>query len=285
MISLIQQATPSYGEGFAKISGESASPDLWDGLIGICAPFLGNTGASVKNIVDRNFIFTLTNSVWASSNIGAVVDFTADTNKLTMGGFPFIKGFNLFSPCTYIVIIKPRTLGQTTTSSKLIGFGDGTKADGFSLQASNALQYFSETTPTGQMTAKTATGIFNLNEWNVFAVTFPAALSLAAADIHIFCNGKRFPNSATETDGAGANPTTAFDRGAIGANDFKNNRTVDGTIALALIYNKVLSDSQIKQHSDDWWGFLRLSQFIPTTPPVGIDIRKHIISSYMRINN
>ena len=39
---------PSYEQGFAQSAGESADPNLWDGLSGLWLPSLGPTGHPIR---------------------------------------------------------------------------------------------------------------------------------------------------------------------------------------------------------------------------------------------
>jgi hypothetical protein len=78
---------PNYAQGFACQRGESACRELWDGLVGLWAPFLGPTGGTLLEWSGRRNDGTLENMTaaadWVLGEKGWALRFTADKAGVT----------------------------------------------------------------------------------------------------------------------------------------------------------------------------------------------------------
>jgi hypothetical protein len=70
---------PSYKSGYAQSAGESAHPNLWDGLVGAWMPSLGVTGGILRDVSENENHGTLTNmdpaTDWVTTSKGLALDF------------------------------------------------------------------------------------------------------------------------------------------------------------------------------------------------------------------
>jgi hypothetical protein len=89
---------PSCPSGFARHRGESAHPELWDGLVGLWAPHLGPTGDTVFNWspYGQAYNVTLTNmdaaTDWVSTRYGWALDFDGNSDYLNVPYRPGLSG-------------------------------------------------------------------------------------------------------------------------------------------------------------------------------------------------
>ncbi len=90
MISAPPQ-TPNYAQGFARYRGESAYPELWDGLVGLWAPLLGATGGVLFNWSPQGRAHdgTLVNmdpaTDWIDTRYGWALDLPASSGYVDCG--------------------------------------------------------------------------------------------------------------------------------------------------------------------------------------------------------
>jgi len=59
----VSNVSPSYHNGFARHAGESAHPELWEGLVGAWLPVLGPTGSTLRDVSGFQNHGTLTDMV------------------------------------------------------------------------------------------------------------------------------------------------------------------------------------------------------------------------------
>jgi len=74
-----KRSEPSYKSGYAQSAGESAHPNLWDGLVGAWMPSLGVTGGILRDVSENENHGTLTNmdpaTDWVTTSKGLALDF------------------------------------------------------------------------------------------------------------------------------------------------------------------------------------------------------------------
>lgn len=96
---------PSYGQGFVRCAAEAEYPNLWDGLVGLWAPFLGPTGLTLFDHSRRHNNGTLTNmdpaSDWMVGEMGYVLDVGSSgaTEHISVPGTP---AFTDISICFWV---------------------------------------------------------------------------------------------------------------------------------------------------------------------------------------
>lgn len=79
------QHRPSWKQGFARSASESAYPNLWKGLVGAWAPFLGPTGLTLHDVSGRYNHGTLTNGpTWVGSPGGGALSFDGSNDYVTI---------------------------------------------------------------------------------------------------------------------------------------------------------------------------------------------------------
>ena len=76
MSSVLQ--IPGYGQGFARCQAECEYPELWKGLVGSWAPYLGSTGTTLRDWSGHGNHGTLTSmdpaTDWVASQYGWAID-------------------------------------------------------------------------------------------------------------------------------------------------------------------------------------------------------------------
>lgn len=112
--------TPNYVQGLARLRGDSAYPELWDGLIGLWAPFLGPTGEMLFDWSGYQNDGTLTNmdpaTDWVGSSRGWALDFNGGSEWAQIPWYPDPR-----SPITVAVHAKL----DWSVSGYLFGVHDG----------------------------------------------------------------------------------------------------------------------------------------------------------------
>ena len=82
---VLKKPKPSYATGYAKNASESASPNLWKGLVGAWMPSFGVTGETLKDVSGNGNDGTLTNmnpaSDWVGTSKGQGLEFGYLTNE------------------------------------------------------------------------------------------------------------------------------------------------------------------------------------------------------------
>jgi hypothetical protein len=92
---------PSYKSGYAQSAGESAHPNLWDGLVGAWMPSMGVTGGILRDVSGNENHGTLTNmdpaTDWVTTSKGLALDFDGsdDFVSLPVDVLPLTIGFSV----------------------------------------------------------------------------------------------------------------------------------------------------------------------------------------------
>ena len=84
---------PSYATGFAQWPGQSEYPQLWTGLVGAWAPFLGVTGNKVSDLSGNGNTGTLAaDTHWVPGKFGPALDFDGTGDYVDCGILPQVEG-------------------------------------------------------------------------------------------------------------------------------------------------------------------------------------------------
>ncbi len=75
---------PSYAQGFARYWHESERPDLWEGLVGLWAPYLGPTGLTLFDWSGCRNHGTISGATWAVNDSGYYLDFLHANDGLVL---------------------------------------------------------------------------------------------------------------------------------------------------------------------------------------------------------
>ena len=67
---------PSYATGFAQWPGMSEYPQLWEGLVGAWAPYLGMTGNKLLDLSGHGSSGIITGATWVYGKSGPILDFS-----------------------------------------------------------------------------------------------------------------------------------------------------------------------------------------------------------------
>ena len=236
MISAPPQ-TPNYGQGFARHPGESAYPELWDGLVALYVPCLGPTGGRVPNWSSHGPAHDGTLSGmdagqdWVNTRFGWAVDLPASTGHIDCGnpsalaisGRPNISVFGLIkledsisyrgiwdnSEGTTAPLFR-FSLGSYLTQLRLV-IGDGTDYGSF----------YSDS------------GVVELDKWLHVGVTVAADNTIA-----FYCNGARRGVNTLDRDLAPSTASWKMGR-AMGFPD----RGLGGLMAVLAVYDRAVPAS------------------------------------------
>ena len=83
---------PSYRTGYARWPGESEYPQLWKGLVGAWAPFLGATGNKVFDLSGNGNTGTISGLVWESGKFGSTLNSDGSGNYIDCGDMTQTEG-------------------------------------------------------------------------------------------------------------------------------------------------------------------------------------------------
>ena len=101
---------PSYRTGFAQWRGVSEYPQLWNGLVGAWAPFLGATGGQVFDLSGNGNTGTFGNTpVWTPGKFPAIAFADADDDYINCGNPSSMQSMTQLSVvCWFNVTSKDR---------------------------------------------------------------------------------------------------------------------------------------------------------------------------------
>ncbi len=85
---------PSFVNGFARDRGESAYPELWDGLVGAWVPGLGKTGAVLRDFSGNKNHGALANADWVRNEGLLALDFDGINKEVVIPQSPELFGFD-----------------------------------------------------------------------------------------------------------------------------------------------------------------------------------------------
>lgn len=201
------------------------------------------TTARNSGILTSTLDGTLTNmaspatsiSGWNNGNYGKALAFDAADDKVDAGSNSTIDDMPTL---TYSAWIKPNTVGEAGTTGRI--FDKSTI--GFFLANTNAIE-FTITYSTQSLLVLSSNNSISMGAWQHVIATWDGTTN--ATGVHIYVNGREVTYQ-TQTDASGTRSTDAAANLTIGNRAGATDRTFDGLIDEAKLYNYPLSISQIK---------------------------------------
>lgn len=279
-ISVNSLARPSFATGYARSAAESASPNLFRGLVAAYLPILGNTGATWPDLIGGND-GTMTNALtdWGVSQYGPVVNFLS-SDKVTT---PTSSVWDI-SNMTAVILARPSTIGNTDTLL--------TKGNPASWQQVWDLQFiftagaWQYADSSGRRVRTDANTDWEADKWTVGAVRVRND-TVAATDVQLFTAGVE---TAYDIQDDGSTHTDDTTHSLVIGSRGDGNRQFEGDIAGVLYYQRLLTDNEIKTLTDDFVAPFRRRIHIPLVtqepPPAAdtggsyISVKSHVKPSY-----
>ena len=235
----------SFASGYARNGLESENPSLWRGLVGAWVPNLGVTGETLRNATGRASNGHLTNmsaqSSWVTTNKGLALDFDGATHYVLADDF----GQKLTEQATVVsrfrqdilktgsakAVIYPysATSWSAPYYSWQLGFNNGKIFCGFNVNFSFQVGILEDAVirPTGQ--DFTVCGVFE------------------RGFISLYADGKLLATKNVSSSGTtikyGSNKNVVFGLNA----PYFPTEGLDGKVSETLLYDRALTDSEIKQ--------------------------------------
>jgi hypothetical protein len=221
---------PSYKSGYAQSAGESAHPNLWDGLVGAWMPSMGVTGKTLRDISGNDNHGTLTNF----SSIDVAWERTKGNQSLSFTGVNMAGDF--ISSQNYALVqeslmllrdiccefwIKPKSLSKR-----------GIVADGRANNPKFALTLLTN----GKI--ETYRGSNTQSGFSISSQSWSHVVVQTIGDVTSYYLNGKFSNSASQPYSA-----TGGTRTYIGANYWGG---LDGYLSKFSIYNRALSPQEIQ---------------------------------------
>ncbi len=245
---------PSYENGFAPRNGPPENPNLWDRLEGLYDPSLGVTGIELKDWsgFGNDSVFGGTALTWITDRHGSAIRVLNPSfgvhGYLTAGSYTLPRG--TFS--TFIRWVDPPWSSNNNLCENVDGFRIRSRSN-TTWELHDADGNFDNVPP--------ATS----NKWSEYTVTWDTSGAI------IYVDGVQVDTTVR---------MNTFGTGALTLLNFVTlNRSFDGDLGRAAIWNRALLPSEVQQLADDYNAITRLrSKVYPATVAAGGGI-SHIIGS------
>jgi hypothetical protein len=250
---------PSYKAGYAKSADESASPHLWNGLVGAWMPSLGVTGDTLRDVSGNGNHGTLTGmdaaTDWVTTSKGLALDFDGSNDYVKPYNLPvnFTKDFsfsiNISSSSASTVV----AMGHYASFSSRwwVGFTSGKLRFLINIGGTN----HSFLTPYA----------VNDSRW----VNAAASVSQKSNVVSFYIDGVLFGSQSTS--GTYSNTGNTFSIGRYDTAGFY----WQGRISNTSIYNRALSPQEIQELYVD-----SLAPFRRKAKPIGYQPNKELIGLF-----
>ncbi len=257
---------PSYEQGFAQSAGESADPNLWDGLSGLWLSSLGPTGLTLRNVSGRSNHGVLTNmdpaTVWVAGRYGYGLSFVSTrTVKIPSSFLTDNFGSGYSGDFTACVLVKPTA---NTTYNCLIDTASRHLTIMYAVGGNQG--YYGIGGSAGSSPIELA-----INQRHVVIMR---RRGVTAQNANIFVNGIKvhtFPSAAT----------TFTEELEIGGNPSGGGSTHSKVVAGVSVYNRALTGSEIAKTTTDFIGLVRRRAMVfpgaVAAPPAGNRRRRLIL--------
>ena len=240
-LTLTQRSEPSYRNGFARSAAESASPNLYKGLVGAWVPAMGPTGMTLRDIVGENH-GTLTNmdpaTDWVVGEKGYAIDLDGTPQRVQLANTITLADDWSASVWVARESLFDEALLMSSSSFQYLIFYDGT---------GDTEIYTRSTSPTH------ASKTFDLGTTGVW---HNIVLTRAGATVEWFVDG-----DSLGTDSSFSGNTWEFDR--IGSNaQVGDERALDGKVGPSMIWDRCLVPNEIQHLYTDPLAPFRRKQYI-----------------------
>ena len=232
---------PSFSTGYAKNASESANPNLWKGLVGAWMPSFGVTGNTLKDVSGNGNDGTLTNmdaaSDWVATSKGLAIRTEADQRIICDGKATDLPMSGSFTAGVLVNNVSTDYPDGALISKASESSPHGTAFAGWILymnSSGNLRAYWRGAFRSGSVAI-----VLSQKKWLSIFMRYDAA----SDEGNIIVNGE---NKLTFT--TSVTPLASFQDIRIA--DYKTNsvvRNVNANYAVAWVYDRALSDSEIKQ--------------------------------------
>jgi len=266
---------PSYKSGYAKSADESASPHLWNGLVGAWMPSLGITGETLRDVSGNGNHGTLTGmdaaTDWVATSKGLALDFDGSNDYVDVG-LQVQDKLIMSQQASFAMWVKPSS--NPVDSGLLINYdGDAANSlrNGIGLRRiSDKIRFIFVDSGGGSFVARdTDSGACPINKWSHVCGVWDGSTS--ATGIKVYINGQRAD-------------TTSVTSGTVNSLKYSNEPMTiarvrflsapylfQGRIAHTSIYNRALSPQEIQELYVD-----SLAPFRRKKSPIGYQPNKEL---------
>lgn len=235
---------------FARTAQESYFPELWDGRVMDLVPALGKTGGTLVDISGFNNHGTLTNmdvdGDWVADEVmGLGIDFVGSSNdQIVCGSAAHLDDLPALSIVQW-VYVRARVDGKFFFTKSTTGgnFGIFWRLSGTGGQYNFQVE-FGGTDLSGTWGGTPAGTTINVNEWTMMAVTYDGGAT-ASTSLSAYKDGIKV-NLASSANGTSSRTTDASYSVAVGNLNGSTTGAIDGIIGRTMLYNRVLSQSEIQ---------------------------------------
>ena len=261
---MLLNTNPSYGTGFARSKAESAFPEMWDGLVGLWAFYLGP--GQPRDWSGKN-------NHGAFQNMG-VTDWAGDRLD-----FPDVAN-------EYVRIADSASLGVTTKFTVISRIYpdavDGTRSVFDKLDVERISYAFDVTDGKIQLAGSEDGDVSGFWLWlstDAVIGTDPSGYHIAAVFDGDNGNVDMYLNGIEVSSGSASSPSLAFagtaDAG-IGSAVFTDGNDFDGRIEYVYLYNRMLTSVEMYQHFVNPKGPLvrkqRTTYFVPAAAGISMPL-------------
>jgi hypothetical protein len=246
-----KRSEPSYKSGYAKSASESASPHLWDGLVGAWMPSLGATGGTLRDVSGNDNHGTLNGmdaaSDWVATSKGLALDFDGVDDYARCLDANNAADFDVKNGCSFFVEFTADNVSGGTSFSSSNPRYFIAKSDDNHVTRSNYLVRL-----LGQRIEFTYCNAFQ--SYNGFYTTDPlvnvgeryfAGVMHDGTSVRMFINGREV--SVTTYAGSATNNSLTGKADIWFGSQFASQRFFDGRIHSTSIYNRALSPQEIQE--------------------------------------
>jgi len=300
MLYLPQARQPGFKQGFARSASASAYPNRWKGLIGAWVPALGPAGVTLRDVSVKKNHGTLTNMAPASDWViggnsrlpGYVLDFDKLDDHINVPDADYLTPSS--AAMTHIVWLKLRNFSGSLAGkppgimakfdesanqrSWLFGMADdigGANEGKLRIVISSMVVFFSGAVVLSNLAMP-------LNVWTQIVSVWDGA----ARTVTFYIGGKDVGSTVT----AGTVPVTVANNTldmVLGAETLAGgaDRTMDGQIGLALLYDRALNAAEIWFHYETPLGIFQRRPITISKAPAAAagTILPQIVTAYHSI--
>jgi len=258
---------PSYKTGFARSAAESAYPGLWDSLLGAWCSSLGPTGDTLHNVVHPGEDGVFTNmdpaTDWTVSGDQGWVINSEDASEYVAITSPTLDNLVTVSGFTASVWVRVDALhgasnAEATIFAKTVG-GVWYSAWALIIDSDNLYWNISTTQPATESCNEAGFSAKHLGKW-IHVVGVHDQLD-SSSDQRLYVNGVEVGEnySAPSPSKNGSGLITLG-----GSEPLSTRFTLDGATANAMVWDRPLQPSEIRQLYRDPLAPFRQRRFTPT---------------------
>ena len=257
-------AKPSYQAGYARNASESENPKLWDGLVGAWMPSLGVTGDTLRDVSGNGNHGTLYDDThFTPTSKGLALDFDRNGDYVAVPpNDKFAFGGSDFTLLQWVKVRSQAGAGYGLWDTLNLG-GIGYRSNSLVLFWSGSLAGYNKLGVFFQGGVRGTSDALPLNTWHLCGVRRRNAGTNGA---DIIANSQKYQFTCNVSLNTSSN---VFGRVS------DSSYWLDGRIASSQIWNRALSDAEIKQLYVDSLAPFRRKQRVSVAVPAGITFKPY----------